>query len=381
METKNRAGQYIRQPEGFKEFIPSPLPPKPPIQFDQELWTLLSKADRALGRLDSVCDLVPNPHRFVHMYARKEAVLSSQIEGTQSTLEEVIEYEANKNPRKKTRDMVENQNHIRALEYGLARLKDLPVSLRLICEIHGKLMKGVRGGDKTPGEFRRSQNWIGSEGATLENAKFIPPPVHEMDRALDNFERFLHSEEPLPPLIICGLAHAQFETIHPFLDGNGRVGRLLITFLLCQMEILTTPLLYLSHYFKKHKQAYYDHLMAVREDGDWERWLKFFLTGVAEVSLQATNKAKAILVMIEDHKNLIRDSFKNPEHGYLLLEYLLISLFIDAKSIEDSLGCSNATAQSVIQQACSVGILEQSTKGARNRVYRYKPYLDLLAED
>ena len=381
MDTKNRAGQYIHQPEGYKAFIPAPLPPNPPIEYDSELITLLSKADRALGRLDSVCDLVPNLDLFVHMYVRKEAVLSSQIEGTQSTFEEVIEYEAGINPKSLTGDMQENQNHILALEYGLKRIHDLPVSLRLIQEIHGKLMEGVRGGEKTPGEFRRSQNWIGPKGASLQEAAFIPPPVHAMNSALDDFERFLHRDDPIPPLVLCGIAHAQFETIHPFLDGNGRIGRLLITFLLCQQEILTRPLLYLSHYFKKHRQEYYERLMAIRENGDWENWLKFFLKGIAEVSLQATTKARKILNMIEQHNTAIQKTFTNSGNGFRLLESLLLSPVTYAKKVEELIGCSNATAHNILGQATRAGILKQISSGKRNRLYLYKPYMDLLRDD
>jgi Fic family protein len=244
---------------------------------DEEMVSLLSRADCALGRLDGVTSVLPNPDLFVAMYVRHEAVLSSQIEGTQSTLEDVLEYEIEARANNQPKDVEEVVNHVRAMNYGLRRLRDFPLSLPLIKEIHAELMRDVRGSHREPGEFRRSQNWIGPEDSNLTAAIFVPPPPHEMLLALDNFEKFLHTAKPMPVLLHCGLAHAQFETIHPFLDGNGRVGRLLITFLLCQREILQAPLLYLSLYLKAHRAEYYDRLTAVRTDGNWEGWLKFFI--------------------------------------------------------------------------------------------------------
>ena len=264
-----RSGHFVKQLEGYTAFIPAPLPPKPTIKMDAELTRLLSKADRSLGRLDGATSILPNPDLFVAMYVRQEAVLSSQIEGTQSTLEDVLQYEIDAKGREQPKDIEEVVNYINALQYGLQRLQELPLCLRLIREIHNKLLYGVRGGDRTPGEFRKTQNWIGSSGCTLATATFVSPPVSEMLKVLNNLETFLHDRNSFPALIHCGLIHAQFETIHPFLDGNGRVGRLLITFLLCQREILQKPLLYLSSYLKLHRTEYYDRLMAVRKDGNW----------------------------------------------------------------------------------------------------------------
>ena len=237
-----RAGRYIKQLEGYSAFIPAPLPPEPPVRMDHELMRLLSDADRALGRLDGVSSILPNPNMFVAMYVRHEAVLSSQIEGTQSSLDDVLEFEVDARG-EHPKDIEEVVNYVRAMNHGLRRLEELPLCLRLLREIHEELLKGVRGAERSPGEFRRSQNWIGPAGCDLNTATFVPPPVHEMKQALDNFEKFLHDTESNPRLIHCGLAHAQFETIHPFLDGNGRVGRLLITLLLCQQNILQKPLL------------------------------------------------------------------------------------------------------------------------------------------
>jgi Fic family protein len=299
-----RTGQYVKQPTGYSAFIPSPLPPEPPIQIDDELTRLLSDADRATGRLDGVASVLPNRNFFVAMYVRQEAVLSSQIEGTQSTLEDVLQFEIYSKGRDFPKDIQEVVNYVRAMNYGLERLKTLPLSLRLIREIHGKLFEGVRGSNRTRGEFRTSQNWIGPAGCTLTDATFVPPPVHEMHAALDNAEKFLHSNS-FPLLLQCGLAHAQFETIHPFLDGNGRVGRLLVTFLLCQRQALGRPLLYLSHYLKEHRAEYYDRLTAIRTDGEWEGWLKFFVRGVYEVSREATETARNILRLKEKHRRVL----------------------------------------------------------------------------
>jgi fido (protein-threonine AMPylation protein) len=254
-----RAGSYRRQPQGYRAFIPAPLPPNPPIRIEGRLQALLSRADLALGRLAGSIETLPNPDLFVLMYVRKEAVLSSQIEGTQSSLQDLLAAEAHVFNPGQPHDVAEVVNYVAAMNHGLARLATLPVSARLIREIHGKLLEGVRGSHLTPGALRTSQNWIGPAGCTLNEATFIPPPPAELPDALGALERFLHDDSALPLLVRIGLAHAQFETIHPFLDGNGRVGRLLITFLLCENQVLDKPVLYLSHYFKRHRQSYYEH--------------------------------------------------------------------------------------------------------------------------
>ncbi len=253
ISSTTRAGRFISQASGYKAFIPAPLPPDPPLQLDSEMARLMSEADRALGRLDGVTSILPNPDLFVAMYVRHEAVLSSQIEGTQCTLEDVLEMEIDPSGADQPKDIEEVVNYVGAMNYGLERLTTFPLSLRLIREIHRKLLENVRGAQRDPGEFRRTQNWIGPGGCTLATATFVPPPVPEMNEALGALERFMHEDASLPALAQIGLVHAQFETIHPFLDGNGRVGRLLITFLLCQRGILSQPLLYLSHYFKLHR--------------------------------------------------------------------------------------------------------------------------------
>jgi Fic family protein len=344
---------------------------------DEELTRLLSDADRCLGRLDGVASVLPNPDLFVAMYVRHEAVLSSQIEGTQSTLEDVLEFEADSKGEAHPQDVGEVVNYVRAMNYGLLRLGDLPLSLRLIREIHGELLAGGRGSERTPGEFRRSQNWIGPAGCTLSTATFVPPPVHEMQQALGNLENFLHEVGSLPRLIHCGLMHAQFETIHPFLDGNGRVGRLLITFLLCQQGILNRPLLYLSYYLKGRRSEYYDRLDAVRRNGDWEGWLKFFLRGVYEVSQSASSTARAILSMREQHRQAASDVGAGGA-GARLLDYLFEQPIVTIRMVENKIACSYVTANRLVDQLVELKLLREITGQQRNRRYRYEPYLALF---
>lgn len=373
-----RAGKYIKQVEGYRAFVPASLPPQPPITMDAELTRLLSEADHALGRLDGVTSILPNPDLFVSMYVRHEAVLSSQIEGTQSTLEDVLQFEMDAKGQEHPKDVEEVVNYVLAMNYGLKRLDALPLSLRLIREIHEKLLQGVRGANRTPGEFRRSQNWIGPANCTLATATFVPPPVHDMQEALANLEKFLHDEKTYPTLIQCGLAHAQFETIHPFLDGNGRVGRLLITFLLCQRGILKLPLLYLSHYLKFHRAEYYDRLMAIRNDGNWEAWLKFFLKGVGEVSRSATDTARRILELRQKHLALVRSKASNQTNAALLLDYLFEQPIVNVRLVEDHVKCAFVTADKLLKQFVELGIVKEVTGGQRNRRYEYSPYLVLF---
>ncbi|MBI3246543.1 MAG: Fic family protein [Deltaproteobacteria bacterium] len=373
-----RAGRYVNQAEGYRAFLPASLPPTPSIQMDGEFTRLLSDADRALGRLDGVATVLPNPDLFVAMYVKHEAVFSSQIENTQSTLEDVLEYEVDAKGEMRPKDVEEVVNYIRAMNHGLARLKDLPLCLRLIREIHAELLKGVRGSQRTPGEFRRSQNWLGPAGCTLKDAEFVPPPPHEMLQSLDNFEKFLHDRSSLPVLVHCGLAHAQFETIHPFLDGNGRVGRLLITLLLCERQALQRPLLYLSYYLKPHRAQYYDRLMAIRNEGDWEGWLKFFLRGVYEISMTATETARAILALREQHREMIMQQLSSTANGLKLLDYLFERPLLSIRMVAQHLNCSYGTAGSIIQQLEKLNILREITGQQRNRLFRYDPYIALF---
>ncbi len=316
-QTSGRAGRYVHQPEGCPAFIPASLPPTPPVRINAEIQTALSDADRALGRLDGSIRTLPNPDLFVFMYIRKEAVFSSQIEGTQSSLDDLLEVEASLFRHNRPKDVDEVVNYVAAMNHGLVRLKTLPLSVRLIREIHEKLLKDVRGANRSPGELRGSQNWIGPHGCTLNEALYVPPPPHEVPKALGDLEAFLHARDSMPALVRVGLVHAQFETIHPFLDGNGRVGRLLITFMLCERDILTSPVLYLSHYFKHHRQRYYERLQAVRDRDDWESWLVFFLTAVARVSNEATETARKIVDLRERHRDTIAQRFGRAAAGAL----------------------------------------------------------------
>jgi len=373
-----RAGRYIKQPQGYRAFIPNPLPPKSPeLAFDRETLVLLSEADRALARLDGVGSILPNPDLFVGTYVRHEAVLSSQIEGTQSTLEDILEYEIDGGGSTLPRDVEEVVNYVHALNSGLRRLSDLPLSLRLIREIHATLMQGVRGASHDPGEFRRTQNWIGPPNCTLMNAAFIPPPVPEMHEALDRFEKFLHERRLFPPLVHCALVHAQFETIHPFLDGNGRVGRLLITFLLCERQILKLPLLYLSVYLKAHRSEYYDRLTAIRDRGDWEGWVKFFLRGVEEVSGGATATARAILQMREQYRVTLASS----ANAVRVFDYAFQQPILNVRLASENLGCSYMTAANAIDILVRENILRETTGRKRNRSFRFDALLNLFRQE
>lgn len=373
-----RAGRLVGQRAGYRAFIPARLPPDPPVALDGELLTLLSQADISLGRLDGVVRVIPDPDFFVGMYVRREAVLSSQIEGTQSTLEDLLEVELEPDMRGLHGDVGDIVNYIAAMTHGLSRLEELPLSLRLIREIHAELLRGGRGSHATPGEFRRTQNWIGPKGASLSQATFVPPPVPEMTEALSDFEKYLHSERQNALLIRAGLAHAQFETIHPFLDGNGRVGRLLITFLLVHEGALRAPLLYLSYYFKLHRAEYYDRLMAVRLRGDWEGWLRFFLRGVAETAEQATDTAERIFELREQNRSLVMGD--TGPNGLKLLSMLFKRPLINVNAVGSDLDVSFPTANRLVARFEELGLLRELTGQRRSRLFRYEPYLRLFDE-
>ncbi len=376
-----RAGVRRRQATGYTAFLPAPLPPLPPVLLAGNLTLLLSEADRALGRLDGSILTLPNPDLFVFMYVRKEAVLSSQIEGTQSSLQDLLAAEAQILSPAVPRDVDEVVNYVAAMNYGLERLRDLPLSVRLIREIHEKLLQGVRGGRLTPGEFRRSQNWIGPGGCTLNEATFVPPPPEDVPEFLSHLEKFLHSPSDLPQLVQIGLAHVQFETIHPFLDGNGRIGRLLITFLLCQRDILNKPVLYLSHYFKRHRAEYYERLQAVRDAGDWEGWIAFFLRGVAEVSAEATDTARRIIALREKHRFQITERLgRAAGNGHRVLEQLFKRPILAVTDVQQITKTTYPAANNLVGRLKDLGILIESTGYARNRRFRYQPYIDLFAE-
>ncbi|HJU18940.1 MAG TPA: Fic family protein [Stellaceae bacterium] len=344
---------------------------------------LLSQADRNLGRLDGMTLTLPNPDMFVFMYVRKEAVLSSQIEGTQASLIDVLEYENNIQNAKNPEDIEEVVNYIFAVNKGLERLQQLPLSLCLIKEIHSALMQGVRGNEKSPGEFRTTQNWIGPQGCLLTQASYIPPPPHEMMIALDNWEKFLYDDRVnMPILLKVGIAHAQFETIHPFLDGNGRIGRLLITFLLCEAKIMKWPSLYISHYFKEYKSEYYTRLQDTRDKGDWEGWLKFFLRGISEVAQEATKTTTTILQIREDTRRLISEKLTRSGAGnaMALLSQLFYRPVVNVQQVADIIDMTYATANYLASDLERIGILKEITGGGRNRKYAFEPYWNLFAD-
>jgi Fic family protein len=376
-----RAGTYVtQQPGGYRAFIPKPLPPKPAVRMDPAMLALLSRADQAVGRLDGVVQTLPNAELFLYMYVRHEAVLSSQIEGSQSTLKDLLQVELEPTRLGLPDDVTEVVNYVRAMNYGLDRLADLPLSLKLLCEIHAQLLSSGRGQFSSPGEFRRSQNWIGEAGAPLSRATFVPPPPHEMKKALHEFELFLHRERQLPDLVHVGLAHAQFETVHPFLDGNGRVGRLLITFLLVYRGVMHRPLLYLSLYLKRHRAEYYDRLMGVRESGDWEGWMRFFLKGVAETAAEATSTARAILALREQHRALVQEEGLG-FNGIRLVESLYENPLVHIKLAADLLDVHYVTASKLVERFVELKLLSEITGRKRDRIFSYDPYLALFRDE
>lgn len=374
-----RSGRQITQLTGYKAFIPNPLPPTPPIQIEGEIQRLLTSANIAIGKMDTMGYLVPNLDHTIAMYVRKEALLSSQIEGTQASLEDIFEYES-QIPLKNINDVEEVVNYIKALNHGMKRLAEFPMSIRLIKEIHAILLEGARGKEKTPGEFRKSQNWIGSSGSTLATASFVPPPSKEAMDAMGELELFLHKDSELPLLINCALIHYQFETIHPFLDGNGRLGRLLITFYLYWKGALQYPLLYLSYYLKIHRQEYYDRLNLVRERGDYEQWIIFFLKGIIWTSESALQTIKNLLQLQEDHKKTLISKKLSTPYAIALLDYLFEKPHLTINDVADHLKISYQGAKALVDQFASAEILKEITGKRRDKRYSYWEYLAFLSE-
>jgi len=367
------AGKVVKTPGGFSAFVPAPLPPK--LDYGQDLVLALSRADAALSELSIAGEQLPNPHLLIAPYLRQEAVLSSRIEGTRTTLSELLMDEvAAAPPERDPNDLREVRNYIEALEYGLARLSELPLSLRFVRELHERLMQGVRGAHMTPGEFRRSQNRIGPPGCTLANATYVPPPVDEMTRALGDWELFLHDRTSLPDLVQCALMHEHFEAIHPFLDGNGRVGRLLITLFLTERGRLTQPLLYLSAYIEAHRSDYYDALLRVRTEGDWESWLLFFLRGVQETAVAAAAQARKIMRIREEYQQLLQDHAK----ALALVDEVLSTPYITVAHAQKVLGVSNPTARTAVSAMVDAGLLAEVGERKWRRLYVARPVLDVL---
>jgi Fic family protein len=364
-----------------RAFIPDPLPPSPELDLTSDDHDLMERSNRALGRLDGVTTLLPDTQLFLYLYVRKEAVLSSQIEGTQSSLSDLLLYESEEVPGVPMDDVVEVSNYVAALEHGLSRLDDgFPLSLRLIREIHSILLREGRGSEKTPGEFRRSQNWIG--GNRPGNATHVPPPPNKVMDCMGALETFLHDDPVrMPTLLKAGLAHVQFETIHPFLDGNGRMGRLLITLLLCEEGALAKPILYLSLYFKTHRQRYYELLQKVRKEGAWEEWIRFFLQGVRDTSKQAVEAARAILEQFEEDRRVIRDELGQSANSALRLhEYLQEHPVVTTGRAAEAMTISRPTIISALDNLRDLGIVREITGKDRYRVYVYDDYLTILDE-
>ncbi len=377
----HRLGRYIETAVGGERvhaFVPPPLPPNPSIDLEA-LLSRLSAADRAVGRLDGVTVLLPDHALFLYMYVRKEAVLSSQIEGTQSTLTDLLRFEIDHAAGPPIDDVRDVSNYVDALLYGLERLETLPLSLRLIREMHAHLLQSGRGQTKDPGNFRASQNWIG--GTRPGNALFVPPPVPEMQTALDELERFIHQETPtLPPLIKAGLIHVQFETIHPFLDGNGRLGRLLVTLFLCMTGVMRQPLLYLSLYLKTRRADYYRLLQEVREQGAWEAWLEFFLDGIIETAEQAFRSATKIADLFKADRLAIGQHGDRSGSVLRLHELLQTKPFLSAPAARDLTGLTMPTINAALETLQNLGIVTEVTGRRRGRVYAYREYLSNLGE-
>lgn len=375
----SRLGRFVTTSYGDEQvraYVPPPLPPTPPVELDG-LMPLIEQANRALGRLDGITSILPAPPLFLFMYVRKEALLSSQIEGTQSSLSDLLLFENDEIPRVAIDDVQEVSNYVAAMQYGLKRLGEgFPLSLRLIREIHDILLRKGRGSSKQPGEFRRTQNWIG--GTRPGNALFVPPPPNELPACLDNFEKFLHDEKT-PTLIRAALAHVQFESIHPFLDGNGRLGRLLITFMLCVDGVLKEPMLYLSLYFKMRRQQYYDLLQAVRERGDWETWLEFFLTGVVETANESVETARQLLALFDEDRARIRTlgrSAASMLHVHDLLQRQPIISIVPASR---ELKVTHPTVMKAVANLQKLGIVKEVTGKRRGRLFAYTRYMKILS--
>jgi Fic family protein len=366
----SKAGRPARTANGYWTFIPAPLPPE--IAYDDRLVLLLSKADAALSELSGLGRTLPNPHLLIEPYVRREAVLSSRIEGTATNLAELLLDEmAPGQAKQDPADVREVRNYVTALEHGVRRLRQLPLSLRLVRELHARLMDGVRGGHATPGEFRRSQNWIGPAGSTIETATYVPPPPGQLMDTLGKWERFMHVRDKMPELIQCALLHEQFEAIHPFLDGNGRVGRLLITLFLMERGRLSQPLLYLSAFIESRRKEYYERLQAVRTDGDWSGWIRYFLEGVLEMSREGVKRSGKLL----DLQKKYRDKLRGKARALQLLDELFLNPYITVAKAQQVLGTSNPTARQAVVQLESIGLLHETSGKKWGQMFLARPIL------
>ena len=376
----NRAGTYKANLSGnlqYRSFVPEPLPPEPPLELDDDALGLLAKANRSIGILEGLSGQIPDIKRFVSLYVRKEALLSSQIEGTQATLDDILDPNLEDNL---NQDIEEVLNYIKATQYGITRLRELPLCNRLIKEIHEVLMSGLRGGEQKPGEFRRSQNWIGPAGSTINNAIFIPPAIDDLPVVMSDFEKYINQEDNLDLLVKIALIHYQFETIHPFLDGNGRIGRLLINLFLIEKKILSYETLYISYFLKRNRIEYYDRLTEVRNKGNYEQWIKFFLLAVHESAQDAINTAQELIVL--RNRDLAKlKTLKAVKSTVKVYHYLLQSPIIDITKTASTLNMSYNTTATAVTKLVELGILKQTENVRRNRVFAYEDYLAVLRKD
>lgn len=376
----NRAGIYKNNLSGdmaYKSFMPAILPPNPSIELDKDIVDLLVKANKQLALLEGIYSRIPNIHLFISMYVRKEALMSSQIEGTQATLEDVLDPCLEENTNRPVGDVV---NYIKATDFAINRLKELPLCNRLIKEAHEVLLQGVRGQNKSPGEFRHSQNWIGAAGCNLENARYIPPSVEDMIQAMSDLEKYINGDDALDVLIRAGLIHYQFETIHPFLDGNGRIGRLLITLFLMEKKVLSTPALYISYFLKKNRIEYYDRMNEVRLKGNYEQWIKFFLEAVYESAKDAVETIDKLTSLHDNYYLKIEGLGRKAKNAMRVFEYLESNPIIEIQKTAKELDIAFNTMSSIVKDLISIGVLEQTSTQSRNRTFAYKEYLEILKE-
>lgn len=380
---ENRAGYFKSNLSGdmaYQSFVPAPLPPIPPVDLGNEGLNLLIQANRQLALLEGLAARIPNMDLFVSMYVRKEALLSSQIEGTQATLDDVLDPLLDENANRNVADVI---NYIKASEFAIKRLQELPLCNRLIKETHAVLMEGVRGQEKNPGEFRYSQNWIGGQGSTLKNARYIPPNPEDMKEAISDLEKYMNAEDSLDPLVRAALIHYQFETIHPFLDGNGRVGRLLITLFLMEKKILTTPALYISYFLKRNRIEYYDRMTEVRRKGNYEQWITFFLQAVMESAEDAVHTIDQLTALHDKNMILLMEGVAKRQSDTLkkLFAYLEANPIIEVKKTSQALDMAYNTIARAVAVLVEKGILVQSEKAGKTRIYSYSEYLDILRKD
>ena len=377
---KNRAGKYRTNFSGeaeYMSFVPAPLPPDPAIEIDSDMIKMLVRSNNSIASLESIAKTIPNMELFISMYVRKEALMSSQIEGTQATLEDVfdpmIAYNTNRN-------VVDVVNYVKATEYAIKRLNSLPLCNRLIKEAHAVLMDGVRGQEKSPGEFRHSQNWIGGNGSTLKNARYIPPHQDDMIEAMSDLEKYMNEDDILDALIRAALIHYQFETIHPFLDGNGRIGRLLITLFLMEKKILTTPALYISYFLKKNRIEYYDRMTEVRSKGNYEQWIKFFLMAIDESAQNAIDTIDELNKLSSKNEKIIENMGRAYKNTIQVFRYLESNPIIDIGKTAEVLDISFNTVSAAVKRLVEAGILVKTENASRNRAFAYEEYLNILRQ-